>query len=143
MDAILDLLNQLTNLPAAAMVIVCVWAFGYILRGLPEVPNRYIPAGTVVLAVAVNVWVGDTGSVNYKVRNPEVQLGLAGVVYWFVAWQAHLHGLKRLEHLLPAPLRSLLRVPDDGPTKGPPAAHSPADPPDAPRNGPWTPGGAQ
>lgn len=110
MEIINDLLKQAGNLSTGALVIVGVLVLGYVIRAIPQMPNGVIPVLTLGLAVTLQILMGDRSQVDYTVHNPEVRMGMVGVVYWAIGWLIHNQGLSRLEKFLPAPLRGLLGV---------------------------------
>ena len=113
MELLNDILNQVSRLSTSALLVVAVIAAGYIAKAIPRFPNGMIPIWTLAVAVAGNVLLGDVGQVDFQCRNPQVRLGLVGVVYWGIGWLLHSQGLKRLEKFLPGPLRNLIGLEDE------------------------------
>ena len=115
METINDLLNQILTLHTGALLIAAVLVTGYIIKGIPWIPNTIIPLITFAVCVSGNVLLGDVGQVSPFTSTPQVRLGFVGVAYWGIAWLIHNQGLARLEKFLPAPLRSLIGSDDPAP----------------------------
>ena len=113
MSIIEDILNSVGNLGSGAQVVLCVLVLGYVIKSIPQIPNNLIPLFTLGAAIAANILLGDVSAVDYKVRNPEVRLGIIGLIYWGIGWLIHNQGLSRLEKFLPAPLRAVIGHSED------------------------------
>jgi hypothetical protein len=103
------------------MVVLGVLALGYVIKSVPQIPNGLIPLCTLTAAVTLNILLGDVSAVDYKARNPEVRLGMIGLIYWGIGWLLHNQGLRRLEKFLPGPLKALIGADEPAPPKDPPA----------------------
>lgn len=91
-----DLFVQLTS--ATPEVLLAVWAivFGYVLKGIPIIPNRAIPASVVAVCMVIYPFlIEENVKAPYTMKHPQVRLVVIGAVIGFIAWAAHALLLKK------------------------------------------------
>lgn len=93
--------QQMQQWPAALLIIAVLIVTGGALKMMEFFPNRFIPMAVLALGCALNVMLGDYGSVSPAQRNPGLVLGLQGLLLGFAAWSLHALLLRRVEKYIP------------------------------------------
>ena len=101
MDFIGDLFSQLTALGPEMLVALIVIVLGYVLRWIPQFPNRLIPIACIVLGAVLYPLLAPLPKPDAGLRHPMTRLALIGVLIGFLAWVGHNKFLKPLEDKLP------------------------------------------
>lgn len=137
----IDWLTKLETLPAGLLTIVACIALGYILKLVPEIPNKRIPLANFVFGSLLYMLITPYTAANPLIVEEGVPIvarlrALAiGMVLSAVAWLIHAQVLKRVENSdflarVSPGLSNLLASSSQNPPE-PPAAPQ-VDPPKAP-----------
>jgi hypothetical protein len=90
-----DFVIQLQSAKAEMILCFLVIAFGYLLKTLPFVPNRFIPSICMTVSTVTYPLILDTSSAApYQMRYPIVRQAIIGFLIGFVAWAFHRAFLK-------------------------------------------------
>lgn len=96
-DVIQDIINQIKTLGPEALTVGCVIGLGYVFKFTPFINNRYIPLLCILFGPLAYILIGDTTSVKFTVKNPEVVLGMFGLLYGVSGWILHYHVIWHVE----------------------------------------------
>ena len=100
MEIFKDIIEQIKTLGPEALTVGVVIALGYIVRKTPFIENKYIPLLCVLFGPLAYVLIGDTTSVRFTTRNPEVVLAMFGLLYGVSGWILHYHVIWHIEQWL-------------------------------------------
>jgi hypothetical protein len=92
-----DVVNQLKSIGPEVLTVLSVIGVGYVIRSLPFIDNRFIPTICILFGPVAHILIGDPGSTSFKSRNPEVVLGMFGLLYGVIGWVMHHHVLWHVE----------------------------------------------
>jgi hypothetical protein len=93
--------EQMQHWPSAVLIIAVLIVYGGLMKSIDIFPNKFIPACVLVVGSALNVMMGDYGSVSTTQRHPELVLALQGFMLGFAAWALHNFLLRRFEKFIP------------------------------------------
>ena len=98
-----DVFIQLKSAKAEMVVCVVVIAFGYVLKTIPFVNNRFIPSICIGIATITYPLIADeSGAAPYSMRYPMVRQLMIGFMIGFTAWMVHRAFLKNwIDRYLP------------------------------------------
>jgi hypothetical protein len=132
-------ISKLESLPAGLLTIVACIALGYVLKLVPEVPNKRIPLANFIFGSVLYMLLAPYESANSLIVNEGVPITarirafVIGLILSAAAWVIHAQVLKRIEdsdllaRLSPG-LSNLLASAKTNPPADPP----PPEPPKAP-----------
>ena len=86
---ITSIFTQVSSLQGIALLAAALVVLGYVLKGLPFVPNQIIPALVILAGGVLNPLLVPRSSVSPEVGNVILHLALQGVIAGFVAWVLH------------------------------------------------------
>ncbi len=86
---ITSIFTQVSSLQGIALLAAALVVFGYVLKGLPFIPNRTIPAIVILAGGIINPLLSPVGKVPPDVGSPILHLALQGIIAGFVAWVFH------------------------------------------------------
>ncbi len=86
---ITSIFTQVSSLQGIALLAAALVVLGYVLKGLPFVPNQIIPALVILAGGILNPLLVPRSSVSPEVGNVILHLALQGVIAGFVAWVLH------------------------------------------------------
>jgi hypothetical protein len=101
MDFLSDLFSQLTALGPEMLVALIVIVLGYVLRWIPQFPNRLIPIACIFLGGILYPLLGPVPKPDAAIRHPMIRLVLVGILIGFISWVSHNKFLKPLEDKCP------------------------------------------
>ena len=112
MNYLEELVNTLSKLgPEMFCVIACI-AFGYVIRLIPAIPNKWIPAACILFAPVVYPFLTSPGRVSPDSVNPMMRIILTGLVLGVAAFVLHDKVITHIESKIPG-LRKVLKISDD------------------------------
>ena len=110
MEYLNEVLKTLRGLgPEAFCVLSCI-AFGYVIRFIPAISNRWIPAICIVFAPVVYPFLTSTSRVTPEAQEPAVRIILTGLILGVGAWVLHDKVLAHIEHKIPGLGKLLTRA---------------------------------
>lgn len=112
MNYIEELVNTLAKLGPEMFCIVACIAVGYVIRLIPAIPNKWIPAVCILFAPCVYPFLTSPGRVSPDSVNPMVRIILTGLILGVIAFALHDQVLARIEKYIPG-LRKVLQTSDD------------------------------
>ena len=122
MSDIFTALNSLYGIPADVLIALSCIVLGYILRAIPDFPNRGIPLACVLWAMVLNPILSAPPGPGMSLRQWVVRNALAGMIIGFAAWVFHKAIIARFEDKVPG-LKTLIG--EDGEPKIDPSAPVP------------------
>ena len=112
MNYLEEIVNTLSKLgPEMFCVVACI-AFGYVIRLIPAIPNKWIPAACILFAPLVYPFLTSPGRVSPDSVNPLVRIILTGLVLGVGAFGLHHHVIAHIESKIPG-FRKVLQRSDD------------------------------
>jgi hypothetical protein len=138
----MDYEKFLTNLGPLGLTFAAVIALGYVIRVIPAIQNKFIPALAPCFGALILPLIAPTGFLGVEWRNPTVVLGLYGMIVGVAAWAAHALVISRIEDFLGAKFPAvgkLLDATSDVPTNQFPPADKPLNPSNPAADKPNTP----
>lgn len=96
-SALNDIVTTLKSLGAESLTVLFVVAFGYIVRQMPWIDNRFIPGMCPFLGAVFYALIASPGEVDPAIRNPEVKLVGFGFILGVLAWALHFLVIARVE----------------------------------------------
>lgn len=112
MNYLEEIINTLSKLGPEMFCIVSCIAFGYVIRLIPVIPNKWIPAFCIVFAPIVYPFLTSTGRVSPDAVNPMMRIVLTGLVLGVLAFVLHDKVIWHLEKYIPG-VRKILKQSDD------------------------------
>lgn len=97
MEILKDIIDHVQTLGPEALTIGVVIALGYLFRLTPAIDNKYIPVLCVLFGPLAYILIGDSGSVRFTTKNPEVVLAMFGLLYGVIGWILHHHVIWHVE----------------------------------------------
>ena len=91
-----DMMKQFQSWPNEVLLFGFIIAVAWAIQGIPQVSNRFIPLGALLLGAIGEVWIGNPGEVD-PTSNPTVRLALIGALIGAAAWMMHAQVLKRIQ----------------------------------------------
>lgn len=101
-ETLKDIIIQLTKLGPEGLTLVGCWIFGYIIRKIPQINNKFIPLICPFLGMVIYPLLANTESVSGDVKNPIIGLFIIGFALGFISWAVHKALLKGLEEKFPS-----------------------------------------
>ena len=101
MDFLNDAISQLLALGPEALLVLVVIALGYVLKRVPVIPNKVIPAACLLCGAMIYPLITSPGKAPPDIRYPIVREIMLGLLIGFIAWMIHNKLLKRIEDKLP------------------------------------------
>jgi hypothetical protein len=86
---ITSIFTQVSSLQGIALLAAALVVLGYVLKGLPFIPNGTIPAIVILAGGIINPLLSAVGNVPPDVGSPILHLALQGIIAGFVAWVFH------------------------------------------------------
>lgn len=112
MNYVEELINTLSKLgPEMFCVVACI-AFGYVIRLIPCIPNKWIPAACILFAPCVYPFLTSFGRVSPDAVDPRVRIILTGLVLGVAAFILHDKVISHIEKYIPG-FRKVLKQSDD------------------------------
>lgn len=112
MNYLEEFINTLSKLGPEMFAIVACIAFGYVVRLIPFIPNKWIPAACILFAPCVYPFLTSTGRVSPDSVNPMMRIVLTGLVLGVAAFILHDKVIAHIEKYIPG-LRKVLKQSDD------------------------------
>jgi|SRR3990167_5385402 len=101
MEYLNDAIKQLLALGPEALLICVVIALGYVLKRVPLIPNKTIPAACLLLGAGIYPLITSPGQAPPDIKFPIVREIMLGLLIGFIAWIIHNKLLKRIEERVP------------------------------------------
>lgn len=112
MNYLEELVNTLSKLGPEMFCVVSCIAFGYVIRLIPAIPNKWIPAACILFGPMVYPFLTSFGRVSPDSVDPRVRIILTGLVLGVAAFILHDKVIAHLEKYIPG-LRKVLKDSDD------------------------------
>lgn len=112
MNYLEEFINTLSKLGPEMFAIVACIAFGYVVRLIPFIPNKWIPAACILFAPCVYPFLTSTGRVSPDSVNPMMRIVLTGLVLGVAAFILHDKVITHIEKYIPG-LSKVLKQSDD------------------------------
>lgn len=100
----------LTSLGPLGLTFVLVITLGYVVRLIPAINNRFIPAIAPLLGGILMPLLAPSGFVGESWKNPIVVLVIYGFIVGVVAWAAHALIISRIEDFIRSKIPSVDRA---------------------------------
>lgn len=107
-----EAVNILSKLGPEMFCVVSCIAFGYVIRLIPAIPNKWIPAACILFAPLVYPFLTSPGRVSPDSVNPMMRIVLTGLVLGVSAFILHDKVISHIESKIPG-LRKVLKQSDD------------------------------
>lgn len=85
----------ITSAPIELVGVIVIIILGYALKMAPGFPTRFIPIALFGLSVGFYAFGLSPSKAPSSATNPQLFMGMIGVIVWFVAWMAHTIVLRR------------------------------------------------
>lgn len=112
MNYLEEAINTLSKLGPEMFTIVACIAFGYVIRLIPAIPNKWIPTFCILFAPIVYPFLTSTGRVSPDSVNPMMRIVLTGLVLGVLAFVLHDKVIWHLEKYIPG-VRKILKHSDE------------------------------
>lgn len=101
MDYLNELINTLSGLGPEMFCIVACIAVGYVVRLIPVIPNKWIPAICILVAPVIYPFLTNPGRVSPDSQMPMTRIVLTGLVLGVAAFVLHDKVIVHIERYIP------------------------------------------
>lgn len=112
MEYLDELVKTLGKMGPEAFCIVACIAVGYVVRLIPAIPNKWIPAVCILVAPLIYPFMTSPGRVSPDSESPMVRIVMTGLILGVLAFILHDKVIAKLEDRVPF-LKGLLARSDE------------------------------